>query len=76
MITRTTSDPAAFKKLVFPFLQRDPVLNSALLTGTADREDAVQLFAELYSARTGGFQPVQDFVGHAFRRAAGVRGVS
>lgn len=37
MIARTTGDPAVFRDLVFPFLQRDPVLNSALLTGTADR---------------------------------------
>ena len=37
MIVRTTSDPAVFKDLAFPFLQRDPVLNTAILSNTADR---------------------------------------
>ncbi|MEI8407669.1 MULTISPECIES: GNAT family N-acetyltransferase [unclassified Kribbella] len=37
MIVRTTSDPATFKELVFPFLQRDPVLNTVILSNTADR---------------------------------------
>jgi hypothetical protein len=37
MIVRTTSDPAAFKDLAFPFLQRDPVLNTGVLSNTADR---------------------------------------
>jgi predicted GNAT family acetyltransferase len=37
MIARVTRDPAVFRDLALPFLQRDPVLNSALLTGTADR---------------------------------------
>ena len=37
MIARTTNDPHEFKDLVFPFLQRDPVLNTALLSQTADR---------------------------------------
>lgn len=37
MIVRTTSDPATFKELVFPFLQRDPVLNTVILGNTADR---------------------------------------
>ncbi|MFC6158812.1 GNAT family N-acetyltransferase [Kribbella jiaozuonensis] len=37
MIVRTTSDPAAFKELVFPFLQGDPVRNSTILTNIVDR---------------------------------------
>jgi GNAT superfamily N-acetyltransferase len=37
MIARATSDPAAFKELVFPFLQADPVLNTSILSGTEDR---------------------------------------
>ncbi|MFK4082558.1 GNAT family N-acetyltransferase [Kribbella sp. NPDC020789] len=37
MIARATYDPAAFQELVFPYLQRDPVLNSQLLTNVADR---------------------------------------
>jgi predicted GNAT family acetyltransferase len=37
MIVRTTNDPAVFKELAFPFLQRDPVLNTAILSNTADR---------------------------------------
>ncbi|MDX6248603.1 MAG: hypothetical protein QOF10_1963 [Kribbellaceae bacterium] len=34
---RATGDPAEFKATVFPFLQRDPVLNSVILTNTEDR---------------------------------------
>ena len=34
---RVTSDPAEFKVAVFPFLQRDPVLNTAILGNTEDR---------------------------------------
>jgi hypothetical protein len=37
MTVRLTMDPAAFQKLVFPYLQRDPVLNSTILTNVADR---------------------------------------
>ncbi|TDD42625.1 GNAT family N-acetyltransferase [Kribbella antibiotica] len=37
MIARVTRDPAAFQDLVFPYLQRDPVLNSQILTNVADR---------------------------------------
>ncbi|HZX03490.1 GNAT family N-acetyltransferase [Kribbella sp.] len=37
MIARATGDPAAYRDLVFPFLQRDPVLNTSLLTNVADR---------------------------------------
>ncbi|WP_329003705.1 GNAT family N-acetyltransferase [Kribbella sp. NBC_00709] len=37
MIARATGDPAAFQELVFPFLQRDPVRNSTILTNVADR---------------------------------------
>ncbi|WP_405062342.1 GNAT family N-acetyltransferase [Kribbella sp. NBC_01505] len=37
MTVRLTMDPAAFQKLVFPYLQRDPVLNSQVLTNVADR---------------------------------------
>ncbi|MFI5730257.1 GNAT family N-acetyltransferase [Kribbella sp. NPDC051587] len=37
MIARTSYDAAAFQGLVFPFLQRDPVLNTQILTNVADR---------------------------------------
>ncbi|GAA1718636.1 GNAT family N-acetyltransferase [Kribbella yunnanensis] len=37
MIARATYDAAAFQELVFPYLQRDPVLNTSLLTNVADR---------------------------------------
>ncbi|WUJ73075.1 GNAT family N-acetyltransferase [Kribbella soli] len=37
MIARTTSDPVAFRQLVFPFLQGDPVRNSTILTNITDR---------------------------------------
>jgi ribosomal protein S18 acetylase RimI-like enzyme len=41
MIARTTSDPVAFRELVFPFLQRDPVRNSTILTNIADRVNGI-----------------------------------
>ncbi|MFI5690651.1 GNAT family N-acetyltransferase [Kribbella sp. NPDC051586] len=41
MIVRTTADPAAFRELVFPFLQRDPVRNSTILTNIADRVSGI-----------------------------------
>ncbi|WP_344111125.1 hypothetical protein [Kribbella alba] len=34
---RARGCPAEFKATVFPFLQRDPVLNSVILTNTEDR---------------------------------------
>ncbi|MFB6721657.1 GNAT family N-acetyltransferase [Kribbella sp. NPDC056345] len=36
MIARATYDAAAFQELVFPYLQRDPVLNTTLLTAVSD----------------------------------------
>ena len=36
MIARATHDAATFQDLVFPFLQRDPVLNTTLLTNISD----------------------------------------
>lgn len=41
MIARGTSDPAEFQHLAFPFLQRDPVLNSTLLTNVSDRVNGI-----------------------------------
>ncbi|WP_427888471.1 GNAT family N-acetyltransferase [Kribbella sp. GL6] len=41
MIARTVDGPAAFRDLVFPFLQGDPVLNSTLLTNIADRASGI-----------------------------------
>jgi len=37
VIARSTDDAAAFQELVFPYLQRDPLINSNLLTNVADR---------------------------------------
>jgi len=34
---RSTGDPVEFKATVFPFLQKDPVLNTAVLSNTEDR---------------------------------------
>ncbi len=36
MIARVTYDAAAFQSLVFPYLQRDPLLNTSLLTNISD----------------------------------------
>ncbi len=37
MIARATEDAEAFQELVFPYLQRDPVLNTSILSNVADR---------------------------------------
>jgi hypothetical protein len=37
MSMRVTSDPAEFAATVFPFLEKDPVLNSVLLSNVRDR---------------------------------------
>ncbi|MFI5711468.1 GNAT family N-acetyltransferase [Kribbella sp. NPDC051620] len=37
MSVRLTTDPAEFKATTFPFLRRDPVLNSYILSNTEDR---------------------------------------
>ncbi|MDX6263866.1 MAG: hypothetical protein QOH84_5554, partial [Kribbellaceae bacterium] len=37
MKVRATANPAEFKAIVFPFLQRDPVLHSYILSNTEDR---------------------------------------
>jgi GNAT superfamily N-acetyltransferase len=39
MKVRVTADPAAFKVIAFPFLQRDPVLNSVLISNIQGRID-------------------------------------
>ncbi|NEA36302.1 hypothetical protein [Streptomyces sp. SID13031] len=41
MKVRATSDPAEFKAIAFPFLQRDPVLHSVLLSNTEDRINGI-----------------------------------
>ncbi|WP_328329780.1 GNAT family N-acetyltransferase [Kribbella sp. NBC_00382] len=41
MKVRLTADPAEFKAITFPFLQRDPVLHSYILSNTADRVDGI-----------------------------------
>lgn len=41
MKVRATADPAEFKSVVFPFLQRDPVLNSYILSNTEDRINGI-----------------------------------
>ncbi|ADB35306.1 GCN5-related N-acetyltransferase [Kribbella flavida DSM 17836] len=38
---RVTGDPGEFKQTVFPFLQRDPVLNTALLSNVEGRVDGL-----------------------------------
>lgn len=54
MTIRTTTDPAEFKAAVFPFLAKDPVLNTAILSivesrihGTGTTEDS-PLFVSLH----------------------------
>lgn len=42
MSVRVTRDPAEFADTVFPFLQRDPVLHSVLLSNVRDRLTGVQ----------------------------------
>src|SRR2546423_1573604 len=37
MSVRVTSDPAEFAATVFPFLEKDPVLNTVLLSNVQDR---------------------------------------
>jgi hypothetical protein len=37
MDVRVTSDPAAFEQTVFPFLQRDPVLNTIIMSNVHER---------------------------------------
>ncbi|WP_405062343.1 GNAT family N-acetyltransferase [Kribbella sp. NBC_01505] len=37
MHVQVTSDPAAFSRLVFPFLQKDPVLNTIILSNVRER---------------------------------------
>ncbi|WP_166665652.1 hypothetical protein [Kribbella caucasensis] len=39
MATRVTSDAGEFRAAVFPFLERDPVLNTLILTNVAERAD-------------------------------------
>lgn len=39
MKVRVTGDPVAFKAVAFPFLQRDPVLNSVLISNIQGRVD-------------------------------------
>ncbi|GAB3816262.1 GNAT family N-acetyltransferase [Kribbella italica] len=41
MKVRVTGDPAAFKALAFPYLQRDPVLNSVLISNIQGRVDSL-----------------------------------
>ncbi|GAA0951851.1 GNAT family N-acetyltransferase [Kribbella koreensis] len=41
MKVRVTADPAEFKATVYPFLQRDPVLNSYILSNTEDRINGI-----------------------------------
>ncbi|HWD83879.1 MAG TPA: GNAT family N-acetyltransferase [Kribbella sp.] len=41
MITRSTHDPAEFRAVAFPYLQRDPVLNSTVLTNVSDRVNGI-----------------------------------
>jgi GNAT superfamily N-acetyltransferase len=41
MKVRATGDPAAFKAIVFPFLRRDPVLHSYILSNTEDRINGI-----------------------------------
>jgi GNAT superfamily N-acetyltransferase len=41
MMVRATGDPVEFKAIAFPFLQRDPVLNSTLLSNTEDRVNGI-----------------------------------
>ncbi|TDD23442.1 acetyltransferase [Kribbella turkmenica] len=40
MDVRVTSDPAAFRRTVFPFLQRDPVLHTIIMTNVHRRATA------------------------------------
>jgi hypothetical protein len=39
MATRVTGDAGEFRAVVFPFLERDPVLNTLILTNVAERAD-------------------------------------
>ena len=39
MATRVTGDAGEFRATVFPFLERDPVLNTLILTNVAERAD-------------------------------------
>jgi RimJ/RimL family protein N-acetyltransferase len=39
MTVRVTGDPVAFKAIAFPYLQRDPVLNSVLISNIQGRVD-------------------------------------
>jgi predicted GNAT family acetyltransferase len=51
MSVRVTSDPAEFAATVFPFLEKDPVLNTVLLSNVQDR--ATGLLTEEWSSRFG-----------------------
>ncbi len=55
MDVRVTSDPKAFERTVFPFLQQDPVLHTVILSnvheranGTARAEDGPSYFVSVH----------------------------
>jgi len=61
MDVRVTTDPAAFEQTVFPFLQRDPVLNTLIMSnvhqranGTAPAETGPSYFASVHDGDVVG----------------------
>jgi len=61
MDVRVTTDPAAFEQTVFPFLQRDPVLHTLILsnvrrraTGTARTESGPSYFVSVHDGDVVG----------------------